>query len=61
MAFDIRHGAVRKDGHIWDLTRPLTEDCKVEFFSFDDPEGKEVRGTHCMHISRLPPATVCLA
>ena len=51
MGFDAAYGAVRVDGHIWDLTRPLTEDCKVEFFTFDDPEGREVRGACCGPIS----------
>jgi len=31
------------DGEIWDLFRPLEGDCTLQVFSFDDPEGKEVR------------------
>ena len=34
---------VRVDGNVWDLTRPLTDDCKLEFCSFDEPDGREVR------------------
>jgi threonyl-tRNA synthetase len=32
------------DGQIWDLFRPLEGDCALQVFSFEDPEGKEVRG-----------------
>jgi threonyl-tRNA synthetase len=28
---------------LWDLTRPLEGDCKLELLKFDDPEGKMVR------------------
>lgn len=27
------------DGELWDLTRPLEKDCKLEFLDFDHPEG----------------------
>ena len=31
------------NGQEWDVTRPLTEDCSLELFGFDAPEGKEAR------------------
>lgn len=30
------------NGELWDLTRPLTKSCSVEFLTFDHPRGKEV-------------------
>lgn len=30
------------NGQEWDLSRPLEENCTIEFFSFEDPEGKHV-------------------
>ena len=43
----------RVNGSIWDLTRPLPEDCKLEFFSFEDPDGREVRRWHRVAWSSL--------
>ena len=34
----------RVDGGVWDMMRPLEGDCKLELVTFDDPDGKEVRG-----------------
>lgn len=31
------------DGQIWDLTRPLQEDCTIQILTWDDPKGKDVR------------------
>ena len=33
------------DGQPWDLTRPLEGNCTLKLFSFDDAEGKDVRGS----------------
>lgn len=30
------------NGQEWDLSRPLEENCTIEFFTFEDPEGKHV-------------------
>ncbi|KAK9814754.1 hypothetical protein WJX72_010977 [[Myrmecia] bisecta] len=29
------------NGEVWDLFRPVEDDCDLQLFSFDDPEGKE--------------------
>jgi threonyl-tRNA synthetase len=34
------------DGELWDAFRPLEGDCALQLFSWDDPEGKEVRYQH---------------
>ena len=54
-ATDHPNGVVRVDGHVWDLTRPLPDDCKLEFFSFDEPEGKEVRGRRSCSVCLSQP------
>lgn len=33
------------DGGVWDMFRPLESDCALQLCSFDDPDGKEVRGS----------------
>ena len=43
----------KMDGEVWDLFRPLERDCALQVFSFDDPEGKEVRSAAAC---RLPAA-----
>lgn len=37
------HLMYRVGGEVWDLTRPLEGDCKLEYCSFEEPEGREVR------------------
>jgi threonyl-tRNA synthetase len=34
----------------WDMTRPLVGDCKLEFFKFDSPEGKQTFWHSSAHI-----------
>lgn len=31
------------NGKVWDLARPLEEDCKLELVDWSDPDGKDVR------------------
>lgn len=38
-----RSVVAKVDEEIWDMTRPIERDCKIEFFSFDTNEGKEVK------------------
>ncbi len=38
------------DGKPWDLTRPLTGDCALKLYSFDDPEGKDVGRVLWLHL-----------
>lgn len=35
---------------LWDLTRPLEEDCTLELFKFDSPEGKKVFWHSSAHV-----------
>ncbi len=44
------------DGKPWDLTRPLEGDCALKLFSFDDPEGKDVRSRACGAVGARPRA-----
>eukprot|EP00210_Caulerpa_lentillifera_P003105 g2967.t1 len=43
----------RVDGVDWDLTRPLEQDCSLELFSFDTPEGKEAFWHSSSHVLGL--------
>jgi threonyl-tRNA synthetase len=38
------------DSDLWDLTRPLEGDCKLELFKFDSPEGKKVFWHSSSHV-----------
>jgi len=42
--------AARVNGKAWDLTRPLTEDAKVEPIPWDDPEGQRIYHHSTTHI-----------
>ncbi len=42
--------AVKVNGRMVDLSTPIREDCKVEFLTFDDPEGKEVYWHSTSHL-----------
>ena len=42
--------AVKIDGKISDLNTPITNDCKIEFLTFDDPEGREVYWHSSSHL-----------
>lgn len=33
-----------QDGDLWDALRPLEGDCRLHLITFDDPDGKMVRG-----------------
>ena len=50
VALGISKGLAKKvvvakvDGATWDMARPLQGDCALQLLSFEDPEGKEVRG-----------------
>ena len=45
------------DGGVWDLNRPLENDCALQLLSFDDPDGKEVRNYNqfSCHIHQQAP------
>ncbi|KAH0793257.1 threonyl-tRNA synthetase [Histomonas meleagridis] len=38
------------NGKMWDLTRPIVEDCKITFITFDDERGKEVFWHSSAHV-----------
>lgn len=40
----------RVNGELWDLERPLEENCKLELLRFDDPDGKKVFWHSSAHI-----------
>ena len=40
----------RVDGDLWDMSRPLEADCKLEFLDFNDDEGKKVYWHSSAHI-----------
>jgi threonyl-tRNA synthetase len=42
--------AVKVDGKISDLSTPITKDCEIRFFTFDDPEGREVYWHSSSHL-----------
>lgn len=42
--------AIRIDGKVIDLDRPVTEGEEVEFLSWDDPDGREVFYHSCTHL-----------
>ena len=42
--------AVRMDGKLVDLTQTITEECRIEFLTFDDPEGGEIFRHSTSHI-----------
>lgn len=33
------------DGQIWDLTRPLQDDCTIQILTWEDSKGKDVRSS----------------
>ena len=58
------------DGQLWDLSRPLEQDCRIEYVPFSSPEGRNVfwhssahvLGEACecqyhCHLSHGPPVT----
>jgi threonyl-tRNA synthetase len=42
--------AVKVDGKTSDLSTPITKDCEIKFFTFDDPEGREVYWHSSSHL-----------
>ena len=40
----------RVNGELWDLERPLEDDCKLELLRFDDPDGKKVFWHSSAHV-----------
>lgn len=38
------------DGQVWDLDRPLTQDCTVSYLTFEDPEGRDVFWHSSAHV-----------
>jgi len=37
-------------GSVWDLFRPLEENCSLELLTFDDPDGKDVSHNACLEV-----------
>lgn len=40
----------RVNGVLWDMTRPLEEDCQLQIFKFDDDEGRDTFWHSSAHI-----------
>ena len=38
------------DGQLWDLSRPLEQDCRVEYIPFSSPEGRNVFWHSSAHV-----------
>lgn len=34
--------AIKVDGQLWDLERPLEKSCKLELLDFEHPEGRSI-------------------
>lgn len=56
--------ACKINGHVMDLRTELTEDCKLELLTFDDPEGKKAFWHSASHVlaqavKRLYPEAKC--
>ncbi len=43
----------RVNGELWDLNRPLPDDCNLEFFKFDSVEGRDVFWHSSSHLMGL--------
>ena len=43
-------GAVKAEGDLWDMCRPLEGDCKLVFFKFEDDEGRDTFWHSSAHI-----------
>lgn len=39
----------RVDGELWDLDRPLEQDCSLELLRFDNDDAQAVSGVSSMH------------
>jgi len=42
--------AIKVNGDIWDVTRPFTQDTQVQFFTWEEPEGKQVFWHSTAHV-----------
>lgn len=43
-------GAVKGEGDLWDMGRPLEGDCKLVFYKFEDDEGRDTFWHSSAHI-----------
>lgn len=49
-SFSDRQVISKVDGELWDLERPLEDDCKLEYLDFEHPEGKAVFWHSSAHV-----------
>lgn len=40
----------RVNGDLWDLSRPLVEDCELQLLGFDSLEGRQVQAFECFRV-----------